>query len=342
MNYVEKGKKEIQLIKNIPIETYANYLGFTLVDKGKYISLKEHDSVMIDKDKNKFNRYSNGVNGDIIDFAQEFTNMSISQCINDLKSFALIDNNYINKTIFKETIPKKQNDKLKEKIILPKKDINIKNIYAYLVSSRCIDKWVVSNLIKNRNLYQDVNKNCVFVSYDKNKKVKFACTRGSNNKYKFIGDIKNSDYNHCFFIDNNASTLIVTESVIDSMSIMTLLINENKNIENYNFLALSGVSKINSVKYHIESKPNINKLILALDNDTSGRLATQKIKDLLKDCNITKTEFLPPNYKDWNEELIHKIPSIDNKIEKAKDILNENKNTEKNTHTKTRCYDMEK
>lgn len=65
-------------IKAVPITDYATRSGFTLVRKGKYFSLKEHDSVIIDVEKNCFwrnSRFSKGYKGgagSIIDFAIEF------------------------------------------------------------------------------------------------------------------------------------------------------------------------------------------------------------------------------------------------------------------------------
>lgn len=39
------------LKERIDIRDYAGYLGYTVVRKGRYYSLKEHDSVRIDPDK---------------------------------------------------------------------------------------------------------------------------------------------------------------------------------------------------------------------------------------------------------------------------------------------------
>lgn len=43
-----------RISSEIKITDYAQELGFTLVRKGKYYSLKEHDSVMIDPEKKFF------------------------------------------------------------------------------------------------------------------------------------------------------------------------------------------------------------------------------------------------------------------------------------------------
>jgi len=50
-----KAKEKCEWIKqNISIVDYASSIGFTVVRKGKFYSLKEHDSIMIDPYKNVY------------------------------------------------------------------------------------------------------------------------------------------------------------------------------------------------------------------------------------------------------------------------------------------------
>ena len=78
------SKEKFDWIKeNISIVDYASSIGFTPVRKGKYYSLKEHDSIIIDTHKNVYwqNSISGygkciGEMGSIIDFAMKFCNMS--------------------------------------------------------------------------------------------------------------------------------------------------------------------------------------------------------------------------------------------------------------------------
>lgn len=65
-------------IKAIPVADLAERMGYTLVKKGRYYRLKEHDSVIIDTQKNCFwrnSRFSQGAKGGAgssIDFVMEF------------------------------------------------------------------------------------------------------------------------------------------------------------------------------------------------------------------------------------------------------------------------------
>lgn len=297
-------KEEIEYIKeNIKIIDFAKDNGFTVIKKGKYYSLKEHDSVIIDPAKNCYwqnsvpgSGSSIGQGGSIFDFAMNLLGMSFRDCINyfsnqvDFKSSKL-------KPIKKEELQQKNN------IDLPPKNNDNRNVFAYLVKTRCIDKKVVRDFIKRDLLYQDTNNNCVFVSYENNKPV-FATRRGTNTEKKFFGDVSGSDYSKCFFVDNKSNYLCITESVIDAMSIITLS-NDNK----CDYLALGGVGKWKAIDTYLKNS-GYKKVFIALDNDEPGETATNIIKDYLNDNypNIETVISLPSkDYgKDWNEFLVNK------------------------------------
>lgn len=84
-----KAKEKCEWIKqNISIVDYASSIGFTVVRKGKFYSLKEHDSIMIDPYKNVYWQNSIpgygrciGEKGSIIDFIMRFDNMSLYEVI---------------------------------------------------------------------------------------------------------------------------------------------------------------------------------------------------------------------------------------------------------------------
>lgn len=300
----EAYTENLNRIKKFPILEYANIIGLTPVRKGRYFSLSEYDSVIIDPEKNCFFRNSNGVKGSIIDFSMEFEGKDYKDVIKYLTSLAggvtYEIRSYTPKTRKKET----------EKLTLPKKDSTYKNVYAYLIKSRGIEKDVVDYFVGNNMLYQDENKNAVFVGYDDNGKPNFANKRGTNTKIRFMAEIPGSDYSKCFYINNNADMLVVTESVIDAMSVMSFMQMQGVDYKNYNYCALAGVSKYGAVKNHIK-KGNINQVLLAVDNDTAGIECIDNIKkDLISIGFKGKiTDNRPNHSKDWNEELL-KFQSI--------------------------------
>lgn len=297
-NFSENKKNIIEEVKRIPIIKYASIIGYTPIKIGNYYTLKEADSVRIDTEKNCFFRNSNGANGSIIDFAMEFENKDIKDVIQELSSLAGLSEIETEPVYFKP-----QKEKQEVTFELPKRTKDIKNVYAYLVNTRRIDKDIVNDFIRNKNLYQDEHKNCVFVSYNKDGQPDFANKRGSNTHKRFVADVPGSNYNNCFFINNNADTLVITESVIDAMSVMTITKQNGGNYKNFNYLALSGTTKYPAIQNQLKQNPNINKIILALDNDNAGKTACINIQADLKDWNGKIIEHLPTKAKDWNAQL---------------------------------------
>lgn len=301
----------IDKIKEIPIVDHAEKMGFTITRKGKYYSLKEHDSVMIDIQKNCFWRNSSfssgfkGVAGSIIDFVMEFEGYNDAKsAIDSIASEYGIERDNYKKVV----IPKKERVVVESgpkrepgDLALPERDSNTKAVYNYLLNTRKLNKEVVDYFVENDMLYQDKRKNAVF------KTDRFACLRSTGQK-KFVMDVEGCDYNQCFFFkaNENADTLIIGESVIDVMSIMSVYANHGTNFKDFAYLALSGTNKLGSVFYNLENEPGIKNVIIGCDNDQAGRDATAKIIQGLQERKFQGTwkEANAPSGKDWNEYLV--------------------------------------
>lgn len=285
-----------KLKESVRIVDFARSLGLSPKKIGsRYYTLKEHDSVRIDPVRNIFIRNSTGEKGSIIDFAMAFTSCTtVREAIKMLEAEADV-------TVKANSVSVKEIDK--RDLVLPVKDDNMRNIFAYLIKQRCIDKDIVTELVKSRKLYQDEHKNCVFVSPSRDDP-KFVTLRGTNTNYRFVGDVAGSDYKECFFIKNeNAKFLIVTESVIDALSIMTLFKRKNMKYENCDYLALCGTDKYEqSLNHHMTNK-EYKEIILCLDNDNGGLSAMDRIENFLGDRNVIVTKNPPPACKDYNELL---------------------------------------
>lgn len=88
-----EGNKKIEsrIKEEIPIADIAREMGFSVVKKGRYLSLKEHDSVIIDTERNCFWRNSRsgrgssiGRGGSVIDFVVEFSTLDSKEATRDL------------------------------------------------------------------------------------------------------------------------------------------------------------------------------------------------------------------------------------------------------------------
>lgn len=289
-------KTDLEEIKKISITEYARQMGFTPVKIGSYYTLKEHDSVRIDPRKNIFFRNSTGDRGTVIDFVMAFKGVSCGEAIK-----LLCDEIEFPK-VYKEqnSVPQK-----KKELILPAKARNMKNVFAYLVKTRCINQKIVQEMVDRDMLYQDERNNCVFVSRNENGKSVFATVRGTNTDKKWVGDVSGCDYSHSFFIDNCSRNLIVTESVIDAMSMMDIKEQKGENHQEYNYLSVSGLGKSReALGYHL-GKTLYDIVFLAFDNDDKGREIAKEMKKHIESINqdISVSMLIPEADKDWNEKL---------------------------------------
>lgn len=325
----EDNKTIYQRIRdNIPIQDYAASRGFQICKKGSYYQIigekgkSDFSSVMINSKTNRYARYAySKEQKSIIDFVMELDNCDVQSAINKLRP--LIDTYDLAQAHISKTTKTHENKKL----VLPERADTIRNVYAYLTKTRYINKNIVDNFIWNNNLYQDSRNNCVFVSYDRQGSAKFCNKRGSNTKSDFKQDMPGSDYEHGFFIDNGSNTLVVTEAVIDCMSVMSIMEDSGKRINKYSYVSLSGNCKWEAVGNILKENPCINTVVLSCDNDEKGFMAMDNIKELIKAeyPSVNYEYFLPKTEKDWNEQLqfnrCHKLSTKDYLRMKTDEIL---------------------
>ena len=118
--------------------------------------------------------------------------------------------------------------------------------------------------------------------------------RGTNTYKRFLGDLPGCNYQKGFFINGKGSELIVTESVIDAMSIMSILKEKGLDYKNYSFLSLSGVDKNNALKFHLDHNKKFQSVLLALDNDSAGKKISKLIiKEFADRKDLCITEHYP-------------------------------------------------
>lgn len=291
---------DLEKLKDISIVDYARQIGLTPIKVGSYYSLKEHDSVRIDTSRNVFFRNSTGEKGSIIDFVMAMRGISLGAAIKELNGkFGSLE------PIEKREMNYPEKDK-PTSLQLPKKAASMKNVFAYLIKTRCISQKLVQELVDRDMLYQDDRNNCVFVSRNEENVAVFATVRGTNTYKRWVGDVYGCDYSHSFFIDNGADKLVVAESVIDALSFMDVLNQRGNNHLNYNYLALSGTGKAKeAIEYHLE-KGKYGEVLLALDSDTAGKRMTAEMVSHINEIRpeINVSDYNPEIYKDWNEALV--------------------------------------
>ena len=320
VSHEEEFKKNMRLIKKIPLVELAELIGKTPVRKGrgKYYSLVENDSCMIDIESNMFFRNSvfergfgkeSGGFGGPIEFVMEFVDEingdrdeAIKMLLHEIGVNEKFNPEKLSDYVYeiKESGPKGD-------IELPEKDDHVRNVYAYLAKTREINPDVINFFLDNELLYQDKKKNCIFMTKDEDGKPNFASLRSTGN-FKFAIDLPNCDYNECFFIKGQQNdTLIVSEAIIDMMSVMSSIDPQLKDFKDNNYLSINGTNKVIAIFNQLEKHPEINKLLLAFDNDVAGKEACDFVKNKLKEIGWDGDvhPMIPTRAKDWNDQLIY-------------------------------------
>ena len=307
----EQTNKEryAQIKAQIRIVDYAQQHGYHVVAKGNYYTLKEHDSVIIDPEKNCFWRNSGrGTNpqGSVIDFAMNFVHSGDLEASLEELSQQIEGMSYPVGQIREHPATVKPVGQVSLKDNLPERNRDMRRAYAYLTKTRWIDPDVVQEFVDRKMLYQDVRGNCVFLAYGADGEPNFATFRGTLSERKFLGDIKGSDYTHDFYVNNGAEKLIVTESVIDAMSVMSILKGQGVEFQKYDYLVQAGTQKYDAVLTQLEEHPKVNEVLLAMDHDIAGVKGMQKVKELVWEFPEERKVSIhvpDPQYKDWNEVL---------------------------------------
>jgi len=234
-----------------------------------------------------FNQYER-VGGDAIDFVRRYYNKTYPEAVKFLLneySSALT----ISPLIVKETKP----------FQLPKRNDNLRRIFAYLINSRGIDRDVLYSLVHKKMIYESEKyHNIVFVGYDNKGRPCHAHMRGTatNNSYK--GNVSGSLPEYSFHWNGTSNNLYLFESPIDMLSFITL----NKgDWQKHSYASACGVSEY-VLWQMLKDNKNINTVYLCFDNDEAGQMANKRISEKLRTTQINY-EILVPTRKDWNEDV---------------------------------------
>ena len=301
------SKDEIARAKQIDLYSYLknkNPDELVYFSRGTYTT-REHDSLKISN--GMWYWFSKGIGGkSALDYLIQVKDYSFTDAMAEVLG-------YLNEPVkYQYTEKKKENIELQ----LPEKNENNDKAISYL-KSRGIDEDIIKECIDKELIFESKdNHNVVFVGYDMNYNPKFGCIRGTN-KTRYMKDCYGSNKAFSFKLESynkQNDSVHLFESAIDLLSYATLLKIENKNYHDENLLSLAGVyqpsknlldSKLPiSLALFLYNNKNINKIYLHLDNDRAGRLATEGLKNSIK--NIYEVIDQPPKSgKDFNEHLCH-------------------------------------
>lgn len=304
------SKEQIERAKQIDLLTYLQtYEPDELIKIAPGIySTREHDSLKISN--GKWCWWSKNIGGrSALDYLIKVKGMAFTDAV------ILLSNDKRASPVKYTSNPQPE----KAPFRLPEAYTGNERVINYLIN-RGIDQSIVDFCIKDGMLYEDTHHNCVFVGFDGDVS-KYAMLRSTLSNSTFMGESVGSDKRYSFSIglDSASDTLHVFESAIDLLSYISLTISKGKE-PGCNYLSLSGIYRPGrdsphlpvSLEHYLSKNRLIRKIVLCLDNDEAGRIASQAIKALLPDTYSVQ-DIPPPEGKDYNDFLMA-YKQLNNKV----------------------------
>ncbi len=192
--------------------------------------------------------------------------------------------------------------------MLPPRNGENARVITYLIR-RGIDREIIDHCVRANTLYESAGThNCVFVGQDETGKPRFACIRGTSGDFKL--DVESSDKRFGFRLSPPSPSrfVMVFESPIDALSMVTLRKLHNEDWQHAHYLALGGTSPLAFLRF-INAHLEADHVTLCLDNDRAGMDGMAKIRAeiqsdaVLSRCIREITDRPPPIGKDWNEAI---------------------------------------
>lgn len=210
---------------------------------------------------------------------------------------------------------------------LPKPNKDMRQVFAYLLKSRFIDRDVIKYFAYEKLLYEsEEHHNCVFVGVDENGVPRHAHKRGTYTLGEsFKGNVDDCDSRYSFHYTGASNRIYVFEAPIDMLSYITL---HKDNWQEHSYVSLCSVAD-HALVQMLKDNPQINKIYLCLDNDSAGIESEWRIRHHLNELGYQDVSFVRPKYKDWNEILkaqngIDPLPAVPNPyLEKMRELLQE-------------------
>lgn len=269
-------------IKLISIEEFCLRQRIEMQGSGRYRSLKDHDSCVINTEKNEFYWNSRQKNGDIINFVQEYYQISFREALEILGGTSFR----------KENSPKP----VSKKILSLEEDLQedrcMKHCFAYLMKKRKLSSAVLQEMVKRGLMRQDRRRNIIFKSILKGRMIGFVKIGSTDIPYKYIHP--ESDIKGFLFPVGQAKRLIFFESVIDLLSYYQLFPEKSQDSLLISMHGLKQNCVLKNMEYF-----HYSDIVLAVDQDEAGDLFCERLMRM----KIAFSRELPASGKDWNEML---------------------------------------
>ncbi len=178
---------------------------------------------------------------------------------------------------------------------------SMERVRKYLCDDRGISREVVQAFAAGGLIYEDAKyHNAVFLGCDEDGTPRHAHRRAAYADSGFKCTQTGSDSRYSFHHIGTSDKIYVFEAPIDMLSFITMYPDK---WQDDSYVALCSVAP--GALFHMLSENDLHEVILCLDNDDAGFIASQRIEAQIRDMGIgCKVSSLVPERKDWNEDLI--------------------------------------
>lgn len=285
--YIHFTEEQKQRAAAVDLEEFLRCRGERLLTSGREKRLVSDHSITVRG--NEWYDHAEERGGHAVSFVQKFYDLSYPEAVTMLLGDEV------------RTYPsaKERVEEPSKPFVLPSANKDMRRVYAYLTKHRSIDRNVITHFAREKLLYEDAKyHNAVFIGTDENGIPRHAHKRSVNSYGKaFRLNVEGSDPRYSFHHIGTDGSLYVFEAPIDLLSYITL---HPEKWSAHSYVACCGTS-IQPVLKILERLPQINTVLLCLDNDEAGHLACQRMSAQLAD-HYTVERLIPEN-KDWNDDL---------------------------------------
>ena len=270
-------------------------------------STKSHGSLKISN--GKWHWFSKGIGGSTaLDYLINVKGLRFTDAVMQLTGYCYKEQ--LKRTSVPQKNSNKPLSKSSQKFALPPAHPNSDRVIDYL-QTRGISLPVIQYCLDQKLLYEDdCYNNAVFVGFDPSGTPRHAMLRGTSPGNSFRHDAPGSDKRFTFALlaKPGSDQLYVYESAIDLLSHATIDCAAGIDWQKPHRLSLAGLAPL-ALDQYIKDHPEIKSVILCLDQDEPGRVATRILSNYLSDTGKTVRDEHAPVGKDYNDYLCSLFPT---------------------------------
>ena len=251
--------------------------------------------------------------GHAVSFVMRYFGLSFQNAVEELIGGSAISGVQQDMVITKEM----------KSLVLPQRSETTNRLLCYLTKERFIAHEVVEYFVNTKTLYEDAKyHNCVFVGLDESGVPRHCHIRSTSGNYKRTESGSQAEY--AFHHNGESEWLFVFEAPIDMLAFITL---HRKDWQKHSYVALCSVSE-RALLHRLEVNPNLQKIVLCLDNDNAGISACERIKVILENKGYSDVRILHSVNKDWDEDVkaqngVTPIPADTTDVEAVRKLCKE-------------------